>query len=233
MGTIVRKKGKGSPEPCGFIYEIRNKINDKVYIGKTTKKNPIDRKHQHFHLLKKEKHHNKHLQHSFNKYGQQNFQFKVIVFVYSSDRLNLLEQEFIWRNKSTDSGHGYNLTEGGDGGNLSEYSETKISYSLRMRHYFLRRQDHYNRFYEGRFNLNSKEYGNYVSSRHVKIKLKIKLNPVKGPKQNRLRIPQYKYNRFREILELKKVLYSIYKKREGYPHSPRTEFFDMRGPHFD
>jgi len=60
---------------CG-IYVIRNLINDKIYIGSSV--NIKKRFCQHRNSLKKNKHHNKYLQRSWNKYGEENFEFVVI-----------------------------------------------------------------------------------------------------------------------------------------------------------
>ena len=60
----------------GYIYEIKNLINDKVYIGQTIHKNV--RKYTHFHLLETNSHDNPYLQNAYNKYGKDNFSFKVI-----------------------------------------------------------------------------------------------------------------------------------------------------------
>lgn len=49
------------------IYKITNHKTNKVYIGSTT--NIITRQYDHFRLLNKNKHPNKHLQRSWNKYG--------------------------------------------------------------------------------------------------------------------------------------------------------------------
>lgn len=48
------------------IYCIKNKINDKLYIGSSS--NIHKRFICHKYALRKDKHHNKPLQHSFNKY---------------------------------------------------------------------------------------------------------------------------------------------------------------------
>lgn len=61
------------------IYKIRNKINGKIYIGKSV--NLQSRKNSHFYLLRKQKHGNIHLQRSFNKYGAENFEFSIIEIV--------------------------------------------------------------------------------------------------------------------------------------------------------
>jgi group I intron endonuclease len=60
---------------CG-IYVIRNIVNDNIYIGSSV--NIKKRFCQHRNSLRKNKHHNKYLQRSWNKYGEENFEFVVI-----------------------------------------------------------------------------------------------------------------------------------------------------------
>lgn len=65
-------------ENYGGIYEIINLINGKKYIGQT-----IDfenRKKLHFSYLRNGTHDNPHLQYSYNKYGENNFEFRIILY---------------------------------------------------------------------------------------------------------------------------------------------------------
>ena len=59
------------------VYQIRNTVNGKVYIGSAKHFNK--RKSQHFHYLKTNKHHSQKLQRSYNKYGIQNFVFEISI----------------------------------------------------------------------------------------------------------------------------------------------------------
>lgn len=76
----------------GGIYEIRNLLNNKIYIGSAV--NLIKRKANHFSDLRLNKHRNTHLQNSFNKYGKENFKFKVLINCFAEDLIKL-EQDFI------------------------------------------------------------------------------------------------------------------------------------------
>lgn len=60
------------------IYQIKNIVNNKIYIGSTQKENSHLRKHEHFCKLNGNYHNNKHLQSSWNKYGKENFIFEII-----------------------------------------------------------------------------------------------------------------------------------------------------------
>jgi group I intron endonuclease len=65
------------------IYEIKNILNGKRYIGQA--KNLRKRKSQHFAKLKRNEHGNQHLQNSFNKYGIENFVFNIILYCELSE----------------------------------------------------------------------------------------------------------------------------------------------------
>ena len=66
------------------IYNIRNIINNNIYIGSAS--NLKNRWNVHKHKLSNNKHVNIHLQRAFNKYGSENFIFEVIEYV---DKYNL------------------------------------------------------------------------------------------------------------------------------------------------
>lgn len=59
------------------IYQIRNIINNKIYIGSARLKFSL-RKTLHFTSLFKNKHYNIHLQRSYNKYGKDKFVFEIL-----------------------------------------------------------------------------------------------------------------------------------------------------------
>lgn len=89
------------------IYIIKNIVNGKVYIGQSV--NILRRKQAHFNLLSKNKHNNMYLQRSFNKYGIENFEFKIIE---ECEKNRLYEREFYWVGfyNSSDFQFGYNCT---------------------------------------------------------------------------------------------------------------------------
>lgn len=61
---------------CG-IYSIMNRVNNKRYIGSST--NIENRWKRHVKLLDDGKHHSRHLQRAWMKYGKENFVFKIII----------------------------------------------------------------------------------------------------------------------------------------------------------
>lgn len=77
-------------DPC--IYQIRNLINNKIYIGQTI--NFKKRQQRHKWSLKVNKHDNHHLQQSCNLYGIENLEFSKLVFC-TKEELTELEQYLV------------------------------------------------------------------------------------------------------------------------------------------
>ena len=73
----------------GYIYCIRNKINNKKYIGQTSEKRGYNHRiHKHKNQLINNKHYSKNLQEDFNKYGMDNFEFFILdEFTFSDKEL--------------------------------------------------------------------------------------------------------------------------------------------------
>jgi group I intron endonuclease len=88
------------------IYRIVNKVNKKVYVGSSI--NIRGRWAVHKSDLRRNKHHNYHLQKSWNKYGERNFSFMIIE---ECTKKKLDEREDYWmkRHKSHQGNKGYNL----------------------------------------------------------------------------------------------------------------------------
>jgi len=74
------------------IYMLINNINGKFYIGST--KDFRKRKNSHFTALRRQKHCNKHLQRSFDMYGEKAFSF-IRLHEYEPTELINNEQEYI------------------------------------------------------------------------------------------------------------------------------------------
>jgi len=77
------------------IYQIRNLLNNNKYIGSSI--DLYNRKNNHFKELKKNNHHNSHLQNSYNEYGEDKFLFEILEINndISRDQLYELEQIYI------------------------------------------------------------------------------------------------------------------------------------------
>lgn len=107
------------------IYCIKNKINNKCYIGQTI--NFTGRKSKHLRDLRKGNHINQHLQRAFDKYGEENFYFEIIEEIENYDEIG--EREKYWIEKI---GY-YNIDKGRNGfcpialRNMSESHMNSIS----------------------------------------------------------------------------------------------------------
>ena len=74
------------------IYEIKNLVNNKIYIGSSSNINK--RKTAHFSYLRRNNHPNKHLQNAYNKYGANNFEFNILE-ICTIDNIIQKEQYYI------------------------------------------------------------------------------------------------------------------------------------------
>lgn len=107
----------------GIIYLVRNKINNKCYVGQTKRrfslrykyggKTPIERIYN-YHVKRKEygDYYNKHLLNAIDKYGQSNFYVcEVYDIAFSKTELDIKEETYIQLFDSYNNG--YNKTLGG------------------------------------------------------------------------------------------------------------------------
>jgi group I intron endonuclease len=93
------------------IYHIKNIVSNGIYFGRSI--DVADRLSHHKHQLKRGVHVNKRLQHSWNKHGEQAFEFKM-VWEETPDKLEELEGfilEFVWGNERLFNHH--KLSAGG------------------------------------------------------------------------------------------------------------------------
>ena len=108
---------------CG-IYMIQNKLNNKMYIGQAV--DIADRWKHHVWGLGGGYHDNTHLQRSWNKYGEENFEFTILLECVESD-LNMYEEYYIFELMTFDHRVGYNKNYGGDSGRPTEETKRKMS----------------------------------------------------------------------------------------------------------
>ena len=94
------------------IYGIRNKINDKVYVGQTGERF-LRRYWHHQWKLRDNSHDNMYLQNAWNKYGEDNFEYVVLESVEDSSLLDELEIKYIDYYKKNNLS--YNMLLGGGG----------------------------------------------------------------------------------------------------------------------
>jgi len=89
-----------------IIYKILNKINNKIYIGQTTR-SVKDRMEEHCKPYNKS-----YLSKAIRKYGKDNFQIDELEMTASIEKMNELEKYYIVMFNSK-SPNGYNVLEGG------------------------------------------------------------------------------------------------------------------------
>lgn len=94
------------------VYKIINKVNNKVYIGITSKGISARWKE---HLYNAEHGCPFKLHNAIRKYGKENFSIELIDFCNSWEELEEKEKLYISEYKSLQDEFGYNMTEGGDG----------------------------------------------------------------------------------------------------------------------
>lgn len=111
----------------GIIYCATNLINNKKYIGKT-RKYLNERKEAHLKNAKNKI--NRYFYDAINKYGSENFKWEIIDSASTLQMLNFKEKFYIKYFNTyfkNDLKNGYNMTEGGDGGNvIGSYSIEKM-----------------------------------------------------------------------------------------------------------
>lgn len=106
----------------GYVYKTTNLVNNKIYVGQH-KGNNFDSNYIGSGLL---------LRKAINKYGIENFKCEIIQ--YCDTKNNLDEKEKYWINffQSYKRKIGYNISLGGQGGNLllnMTYEQKKISFN--------------------------------------------------------------------------------------------------------
>lgn len=113
----------------GFIYKITNTVNNKIYIGQTTK--TIEERFQK-HIQKAKQHVNRYLYDAMNHYGYDKFKIEPIE---ECDNNLLNEREIYWIKyyNSNNKILGYNMTTGGEGGDTWTNNPHKEETSQKIR----------------------------------------------------------------------------------------------------
>lgn len=103
----------------GAIYKITNKVNNKIYIGKTIRK-PQIRWQEHIQYSNQPSRYNTPFYQAIRKYGPENFIFEIIEDdIADINELNKKEKYYINFYHSTSHETGYNIALGGDGGRIA------------------------------------------------------------------------------------------------------------------
>lgn len=110
-----------------YIYEIKNNINNKTYIGQ--RKCPVNKTPETDLYMGS----GTYLASSKKKYGLQNFTKKIIAICETSQNADILEKVFIVLYRAEGKGE-YNIAKGGNGGYTCQYMtyEQKKQYSKKL-----------------------------------------------------------------------------------------------------
>lgn len=124
------------------IYEIKNRVNGKRYIGSSN--NITRRWRQHRHCLRNNRHRNDYLQKAYNKYGEENFTFSVVVetpvdgmLQAEADQIALYEWNMLYNLEREPSrpNQGYKLSDEQIEEIVRLYTEEKLSASAIAKRY--------------------------------------------------------------------------------------------------
>lgn len=108
-----------------LIYKITNLINNKIYIGKT-KRDLNTRWLEHCRDAKNYQENNNPLHAAIKKYGKENFIYEILEDNISEQELNEREKYYIKYYNSKSHDLGYNVTDGGDGGQTSSILTAEV-----------------------------------------------------------------------------------------------------------
>lgn len=105
------------------IYTITNLVNNKIYVGLAT--DIYDRFTTHLNNLRNKTHRNCHLQLAFDKYGESNFEFDILI---ECSKDILFSEENYWCNllNTHNDRFGYNIRPTSPNGKYKISEETKI-----------------------------------------------------------------------------------------------------------
>jgi group I intron endonuclease len=120
-------------EYYGLIYCVTNKINNKKYIGQTTK-GLEKRKQEHLSHLKSR---NQRFYSSIKHYGIENFNWVILEYANTKENLDIKEREWISITNSLSPELGYNMCEGGSFGIINEEARKKISDKIKGENHYL------------------------------------------------------------------------------------------------
>ena len=139
------------------VYQIRNILNNKSYIGSTIifKKRILS----HYALLQNNSHHSIKLQRSWNKYGEKFFLFSIIE--ENIDNNDLINREQFYINLFNSSINGFNILPNAGSTLGNSWSErAKENYSRRKKELLLGKR-------VIKFNLNGEKINEYPSLKHA------------------------------------------------------------------
>lgn len=132
-----------SKDICG-IYLIKNEVSNGAYVGQSV--SIRKRISEHFRLLRLGQHPNPHLQHSFNKYGEDSFSWSVEVECEDPCDLDVIENAFLSGEAVFPDPLTYNIATSAKvpmrGKRHTEDTKKKISFSKRKNMSYVKDPDY-------------------------------------------------------------------------------------------
>lgn len=114
------------------VYQITNLITGKIYIG-STQMSFIKRLSHHTNRLRCNKHKNTYLQSSFNKHGEDNFEFSILEVCHKIN-CEIREQYYIDSTNCLDKNVGYNINPLSTGVNFTQETIEKRRQTMLKRY---------------------------------------------------------------------------------------------------
>lgn len=198
------------------IYLITNKVNNKVYVGKT-KFSPEERFNHH--KWNRNKKSCVYLYNSFDKHGIESFHVSTLATCETNEEACGIEKMYIEFFNSADSRFGYNLTLGGDGGTHNEDTKKKISENSK-KHW---QRPEYRAIFENWVGENNPNYGRKATPEQIERQSQ-RMRGMNVGEQNPFFGRKHAEETKRIMSEKKKVQYL----REGNPFFGKTHNIDAK-----
>lgn len=112
------------------VYQIKNVLNNKIYIG-STRVSFKERLKSHLKLLRRGVHANSYLQEDWNQFGEDNFQFSIIELLEEGGKILDREQFYLENTKCLNRDFGYNIDPEVHRAIRSKETNLKISQTLK------------------------------------------------------------------------------------------------------
>ena len=107
--------------PYGYIYKTTNLLNGKIYIGQKKSTHLVESYLGSGDLISR----------AIKKYGKENFKLELLEYCKDKSDLDKKEKYYIDLFKSQDINIGYNIADGGQGGDLGELARQHISEAIK------------------------------------------------------------------------------------------------------